>query len=210
MIRFTEEAVFFLCRHVRALSRRGYTLSKVSCNKTFQRGEIQFRPWLSSSSTKEGGTLLPRGWCTCGAKEKKVVTSFLERASAATFNFPGMWSALCSNLKCASKKNRQRNKCERWGSLADPFFREWTTAILSERKVTVEFDQYFPHIAAAIMIGTSSFTAMSLLIHGVDHFNWNHCLDCSIKAPHPHDPDASEMRVWPFGIFGKNDTPFHL
>ena len=62
--------------------------------------------------------------------------------------------------KRAEKKCRQRNKCIKSASLADPDANADTTAMLSDLILTEPAGHILPHMATAIMIGTISFAAM--------------------------------------------------
>ena len=68
-----------------------------------------------------------------------------------------------------------------------------TTAELSHKALTVLPFHLLPHNAAAITMGTISFTAMWAVAMGPAHFNWNH--SGPEKAPQPHEPDASGVSV---------------
>ena len=74
-----------------------------------------------------------------------------------------------------------------------PEFTMATTAELSHCARTVLPAHSLPHRAAARTMGRSSFTVIfcSLMAPIPAHFSWNHSLP--FIAPHPHEPDASEI-----------------
>ena len=87
-----------------------------------------------------------------------------------------------------------------------------TTAELSHKALTVLPFHFLPHNAAAITMGTISFTAMWAVAMGPAHFNWNHSGPEKLKAPQPHEPDASDVSVTcgsALLIAISRDIPFH-
>ena len=55
----------------------------------------------------------------CGTLDRKEGSELRERSSASALCTPGMCSAINSNWKVTSKKNRKRSKCMRPGSRHD-------------------------------------------------------------------------------------------
>ena len=66
-------------------------------------------------------------------------------------------------------------------------------ASLSQRHSTDLFSYCAPQIAAAKMIGSSSFAVILYALVASDHWYWNHAVFS--YAPHPRDPEASEVRI---------------
>ena len=115
-----------------------------------------------------------------------------DNTSVSVLNTPLMCVAKMWKEYLACKNTRHRNRCMASGSRLDPEFTMATTAALSHCARTVFPTQPGPHSAAAITIGRSSLTVIfcSLLAPSPAHFNWNQSR--SFRAPHPHDPDASD------------------
>ena len=105
-----------------------------------------------------------------------------------------------------------RRRCINGSSLQHLAFITETTASLSDLTRTCCPAHLFPHTVQAAMTGTISFIAMdsdntSILSHAI----------CSQKspqnAPHPHEPEASEITVMPASLKARVesiDVPFHL
>ena len=70
-------------------------------------------------------------------------------------------------------KKRHLSKCITVSFLAEPDFKHWTTAMLSQWISTVEPIQSLSHKARAIAIGRSSFAVMPNCCQGWGHWRWN-------------------------------------
>ncbi len=82
--------------------------------------------------------------------------------------------------------------------------------MLSDRNDAVVPAQELPQISALTTIGTISLIVIFVSFQEGGHSSWNHSLEFSWKAPHPHDPEASEIEVCPSGMSGKKPLPFHV
>ena len=117
------------------------------------------------------------------------------------------------NLKFpyAASNARHRLRCTAWGFLDEPELTIATTATLSHRARNTNPFHSWPHVKAAMTMGTSSFTVMCtsliLLVQG----NLNQC--SPVYAPQPQVPDASDVKVivgspaWSVSIMA---APFHV
>ncbi len=91
----------------------------------------------------------------------------------------------------STKECHTTQQVNKWGDLEDLRCSTATTAMLSEWKQMRLPDHCGPHIAAAIVTGTSSFTEMSTDRQSAGHGTWNQPMFSAI-APQPQIPEASE------------------
>ena len=111
--------------------------------------------------------------------------------STKSLCFPGM--CLLSRVKWNEHSVRARHlmRCIALWSLLCRVRMMWTTAMLSQRALTVFPTKLRPQMAVAITTGRSSFILMCNGAVWLSHCIWNHSL--AWKAPQPQLPDASEM-----------------
>ena len=142
---------------------------------------------------KCGGTTEGRG-LACGARTKNLVIKSRDRASAWTLYFPGTCTSWIVKLLCAATKNSSRSKTMRAGSLDDWPDHAWTTARLSQWKMTRQPSSLWCQVPAAARMAKSSCHWMewwgSIWWGSQDPLHH----DPSKNAPKPWEPDASVKR----------------
>ena len=126
----------------------------------------------------------------CGLREKKAFNLLRDSASAETFCTPGRCLAVTFRSKTADRKAKERNRCIRDGSRAEPLLTAATTDTLSHMQYTCFPAQCMPQSATAITMGTSSLGAMDVSAQSLGYCVWNHRF--LWMAPQPHEPDASD------------------
>ena len=94
----------------------------------------------------------------------------LDSASARMLSAPARCVADNNRLNFAAMKYRHLIRPIIIGSLLVPEFRIWTTASLSQRHSTDLFSHCAPQIAAAKMIGSSSFAVILYALVASDHW----------------------------------------
>ena len=108
----------------------------------------------------------------------------------------------------ASTNANTRSMCIIWRFILDRDRRNATTAWLSQKHRTRQFDHRAPQRSTAMTTRINSFTMMEAPTNLSSHCTWNQWVPC--HAPQPHDPEASEAisTTGSCCAQGKNETPF--
>lgn len=165
---------------------------KIALNCSLQGSDVQSGLWLTKrSNSVEGTTVIP--FMTDGAIAKKE--------GYPSINHLPVYSSLLLSETLLTRMNmllrRILRRCIKLRiSAGSTVERTATTAALSRLLQTTWPDQCRPHTAAPIRMGISSLVAI-LVPTGQEvslQANWNHYW-FSQYAPHPHDPDASDVSL---------------
>ena len=139
-----------------------------------------------------------------GSCKRGVEILSRESLSASRLIFPGMCLGTIVKLCLASIRNKQCSRRIRLSSLQYLALMMSTTAWLSQRALTWQFSHSLPHAIPAIIMGMSSRTAIEWVFAVCGHCSWNQWVPQ--KAPHPQEPDASDVIVTVGVAFPSDDS----
>ena len=149
----------------------GWTLPEKELKRSLQVVESQSSSGLCNASPSCVGS----GWGVdrpqAPETERKQRYCGTAHLPSVVFSTPGRCTQVRMNSNTASMKNRHRSTCIMLALRLERAARAAVTVWLSQRHVTVSCLHSGPHTAAAIMIGTSSFTAIGRALDLPSHGN---------------------------------------